>query len=112
MTLNPFATSASVPGHGHIKLAVLPPSKPVLEVVSYQYPLKLIAPAALAVHGSDKNAAPTLVHTVYLLTYGGGLVAGDTINLHVDCAPTTRLILLTQGSTKIFKSPSRNIIST
>lgn len=111
MTINPFAASASVPGRGHIKLAVLPPSKPVLEVVSYQYPLKLIAPAALSVPGRDKDAAPVLVHTVYLLTYGGGLVAGDTIDLHVDCAPSTRLILLTQGSTKIFKSPNRSIVS-
>lgn len=112
MTINPFAASASIPGRGHIKLAVLPPSKPVLEVVSYQYPLKLIAPAALSVPGRDKDAEPALVHTVYLLTYGGGLVAGDNIDLHVDCAPSTRLILLTQGSTKIFKSPSRSIVST
>ncbi|KAK3046453.1 hypothetical protein LTS18_013357, partial [Coniosporium uncinatum] len=135
MAANPFAGTNSKPGHGTIKISLLPPFKPVLEILSYQYPLKLIAPAPVEVHptettdlrdgdstkpkardGDDKEAIasatrPHLVHTVFLLTYGGGLVAGDSIQLSTTLAPSTRLILLTQGSTKIFKSPSPTTIS-
>ncbi|KAK7517247.1 UreD urease accessory protein-domain-containing protein [Phyllosticta citriasiana] len=105
---NPFPPSASQPGRGKIDLALLPPSTPVLKTLSYQYPLKLIAPEPIILQqatSSNEDAAPT-VHTVFFLTYGGGLVAGDTIDLHIKLAPTTRLVLLTQGSTKIFKAPS------
>ncbi|KAF1981258.1 hypothetical protein K402DRAFT_386755 [Aulographum hederae CBS 113979] len=128
---NPFAGSSSKPGFGKIILSVLPPDKPVLETVSYQYPLKLIAPSPIIVsprhsrssgstledkeagdHSSPDNQQRSyLVHTVYLLTYGGGLVAGDAINLTTTLARSTRLILLTQGSTKIFKSPDPSVIS-
>lgn len=38
-------------------------------------------------------------------------MAGDTINLSVTLGPSTRMILLTQGSTKIFKSPSLDVVS-
>ena len=120
MFKNPFANSSSQAGYGSIDLSLLPPSTPVLRTLSYQYPLKLISPAPRSIDhqhtnggaSTDLTEAPTtLVHTVFLLTYGGGLVAGDSINLHVGLAPSTRLILLTQGSTKIFNSPSRNVVS-
>lgn len=38
-------------------------------------------------------------------------MAGDSINLAITLAPSTRLILLTQGSTKIFKTPSRGLVT-
>jgi len=38
------------------------------------------------------------------MTYGGGLVGGDKINLKMTLDDHTRLLLLTQGTTKIFKS--------
>ena len=38
-------------------------------------------------------------------------MAGDSVELHVIVETTTRLVLLTQGSTKLFKSPSRDVIS-
>lgn len=101
---NPFAQSKSQPGEGSIHLALLPPSTPRLRTVQYQYPLKLVSPAPITV-------ANQLVHTVYLLTYGGGLVAGDAIDLNVQVEGGTRLTLLTQGSTKLFKAPSREVIS-
>ncbi|KAL9087816.1 MAG: hypothetical protein Q9159_003412 [Coniocarpon cinnabarinum] len=44
------------------------------------------------------------VYTVFLLSYGGGLVAGDVINLTIHLDSNIRLNLLTQGSTKVFKS--------
>jgi urease accessory protein len=104
---SPFAVSTSVPGEGVIELSLYPPRKQVLTGLTYQYPLKLIAP--------DPHRAPNEqqdpVTIVFLLTYGGGLVGGDKIKLHVDLAAQTKLVLLTQGSTKIFKSPSRNVIS-
>ncbi|KAK0664305.1 putative urease accessory protein ureD-like [Lasiodiplodia hormozganensis] len=107
---NPFAPSTSRPGHGSIVLSLLPPSTPVLRTVTYQYPLKLIAPepAAIAPNSplADEPRTQHVVHTVFVLTYGGGLVAGDAVTLRVALAPTTRLCLLTQGSTKIFKAPS------
>ncbi|OQO10229.1 hypothetical protein B0A48_04586 [Cryoendolithus antarcticus] len=104
---SPFKSSASQPGNGSIHLGLLPPSTPRLKASSYQYPLKLVSPSPS--HLPDE--AHTLVHTVYLLTYGGGLVAGDAIDLNVTLDTITRLVLLTQGSTKLFKSPGRDVVS-
>jgi urease accessory protein len=116
--ISPFGTSTSKPGHGSIILEILPPDTPVLRTVSYQYPLKLVAPDALAPPNYGRKgdqdvvaATPCLVHTVFLLTYGGGIVAGDSIDLDVKLESRTRLILLTQGSTKIFKTPSPELVS-
>lgn len=112
MPTHPFAASGSKPGEGIIALKILPPSTPVLETLSYQYPLKLIAPSPLTISSKDGDEHQgTLVHTVFLLTYGGGLVAGDAVSLLITLAPTTRLVLLTQGSTKIFRSPDAQIIT-
>jgi len=105
---NPFLSSASKPGHGTIHLALLPPNTPRLKTVSYQYPLKLISPSTFHVPDDESR----LVHTVYLLSYGGGLVAGDGIDLNVILESNTRLVLLTQGSTKLFKAPDRDVLTT
>ncbi|KAK4631832.1 hypothetical protein CLAFUW4_03329 [Fulvia fulva] len=104
---NPFAAPKSSPGHGTIHLALLPPNTPKLRTINYQYPLKLVSPAPSRTESDQSH----LIHTVYLLTYGGGLVAGDAIDLHVILESATRLILLTQGSTKLFKSPGREVLS-
>lgn len=107
LPISPFAASTSAPGKGVIELSLLPPSKQVLTALTYQYPLKLITP--------DPHRAPNELHdpvtVVFLLTYGGGLVGGDKINLRLHLADQTRLVLLTQGSTKIFKSPSTTVTS-
>jgi len=110
--VSPFGSSTSRAGHGSIVLEVLPPDKPVLRTVSYQYPLKLVAPDPLSPpsYGLDAHS-PRLVHTVFLLTYGGGIVAGDTIDLDIRLESRTRLVLLTQGSTKIFRTPDSSLIS-
>jgi len=112
--ISPFKHSTSKPGHGSIVLDILPPDKPVLRTLSYQYPLKLVAPDADALPRPDDGEIqdlPRLIHTVFLLTYGGGIVAGDTIDLEIRLASKTRLILLTQGSTKIFKTPDPSLVS-
>jgi len=57
-------------------------------------PLKIINPAA--------PAGPAC-HAV-LASYGGGLVAGDSIRLRVRCEAGSRLLLSTQANTRIYKS--------
>ncbi|KAF9076154.1 UreD-domain-containing protein [Rhodocollybia butyracea] len=61
--------------------------------LSATYPLKLLSPRI-----SDDVAI------VYALTYGGGLVAGDCIHLSVKVECGAKLVLLSQGSTKVFKT--------
>ncbi|USP81948.1 uncharacterized protein yc1106_09222 [Curvularia clavata] len=115
---SPFGASTSKPGHGSIIVDLLYQDKPVLSTVSYQYPLKLVAPDPLPPpsHDDEENSktgppTPSLIHTVFLLTYGGGIIAGDSIDLDVKLDTKTRLILLTQGSTKIFKTPRPELVS-
>ena len=57
-------------------------------------PLKLLNPAA--------PAGPAC-HVV-LASYGGGLLAGDRIQLRVRCETDARLLLTTQANTRIYKS--------
>ncbi|KAJ9501332.1 hypothetical protein H2202_003126 [Exophiala xenobiotica] len=102
---SPFAPSSSLPGAGEIILCLLPPGRQVLQTFKYQYPLKLIAPKP---HSSSDDKHVTIA---FLLTYGGGLVGGDQINLKIELQDATRLALLTQGSTKLFKAPERSIVS-
>jgi urease accessory protein len=112
--VSPFGNSTSKAGHGLIVVDILPPDKPVLRTLSYQYPLKLVVPDPDVLPRRDDGEIqdmPRLVHTVFLLTYGGGIVAGDTIDLEVRLASKTRLILLTQGSTKIFKTLDPSLVS-
>ena len=76
----------------------------MLTQCTFQYPLKLIAPDPHVVEGYP-------VTIVFVLTYGGGLLGGDKISLRASLEDNTRLVLLTQGSTKIFKSLTREIVS-
>ncbi|KAJ9654378.1 hypothetical protein H2198_006540 [Neophaeococcomyces mojaviensis] len=113
---NPFAKSNAIPGKGDVVLSLLPPDKQVLTTFTYQYPLKLISPDPhiITITQPDQDPKDTKdqdvqtkviqVTTIFLLTYGGGLIAGDSINLTLTINPHTRLALLTQGSTKIFKT--------
>ncbi len=57
-------------------------------------PLKIINPSA--------PAGPAC-HAV-LASYGGGLLAGDSLRLRVRCEAGSRLLLSTQANTRIFKS--------
>ena len=45
---------------------------------------------------------------VYVTTYGGGLVAGDQIDLTANISSGTTCVLTSQASTKVFKSPMGN----
>ena len=81
---------------------LLPQKISALSTISFQYPLKLISPSPNSLQRSV---------LVFLLTYGGGLVGGDQVNLTIDVKPNAKLSIVTQGHTKIFKSPSRNVIT-
>ncbi|KAI4231916.1 MAG: hypothetical protein LQ352_008376 [Teloschistes flavicans] len=121
---SPFPPSTSAPGRGHVQLTLRPPNEPVFSALSYCYPLKLVVSAShtLPADPSSSSASnpslsighdtakpiippqyPSAVPLLFLLTYGGGLVSGDHISLSLSLAPSTRLTIATQGSTKIFR---------
>ncbi|KAA8912860.1 UreD urease accessory protein-domain-containing protein [Sphaerosporella brunnea] len=80
-------------GQGHIRARLLPPARLSLPQLTFQYPLKLIS--------SSVPSSKCL--TVFILSYGGGLVSNDQVDLKVVVEDAAKLCLLTQGSTKIFK---------
>ncbi|POS79470.1 urease accessory protein UreD [Diaporthe helianthi] len=100
---SPFPASASAPGDGTITVKRLPNGHSHLECITYQYPLKLISPPKN--HQQDKSVL------VFLLSYGGGLVGGDTVSLNIDVQRDARLSIVTQGHTKIFKSAAPDIVT-
>ena len=99
---SPFPKSSSSPGDGRIVAKVLPGGGCGLEAITYQYPLKLISP-------SPSSNQPSVL--VFLLSYGGGLVGGDAVNLSIHVKSEARLSIVTQGHTKIFKSASPDIVT-
>lgn len=99
---SPFPKSSSSAGDGRIVAKVLPAGGSGLETITYQYPLKLISP-------SPSTSQPSVL--VFLLSYGGGLVGGDTVDLSIHVKPEAKLSVVTQGHTKIFKSPSPDVIT-
>ncbi|RFU72359.1 urease accessory [Trichoderma arundinaceum] len=99
---SPFPRSTSLPGDGRIVVRLLPAGGSGLETISYQYPLKLISPSPTV----DQKSA-----LVFLLSYGGGLVGGDGVNLSIQVRRGSSLSLVTQGHTKIFKSPSPDVVT-
>jgi urease accessory protein len=81
-------------------VALSPSGAATLGTLAYSYPLKLVSPSP---------SAQSKCVIVFLLTYGGGLVSGDGTRLNVSIAASSRLALLTQGSTKIFKALRRAV---
>ncbi|KIM47888.1 hypothetical protein M413DRAFT_439568 [Hebeloma cylindrosporum] len=87
-------------GGGCITVSILG-EKAVFSELSSTYPLKLLSQFI-----QDTRAI------AYLLTYGGGLVSGDEIGLVVNVQLGATLILLSQGSTKVFKArPGKRLAS-
>ncbi|GAA5864500.1 hypothetical protein JCM3774_005147 [Rhodotorula dairenensis] len=82
------------PGDGVLVLSSDGRQRAHVDELQYSYPLKLIVPARRFLPG---------VQCVYVLSYGGGLVAGDRVRLKVDVKQGSTLVMLTQGSTKVFK---------
>ncbi|OLL24063.1 putative urease accessory protein [Neolecta irregularis DAH-3] len=79
------------PGNGRIHC-----TRTSLSTLAYRYPLKLISP-----HSS----------LCYILSYGGGIVGGDSIEISVKVDKDATLTFLTQGTTKVFKPKASGLIS-
>ncbi|KAJ3091457.1 hypothetical protein HK102_000482 [Quaeritorhiza haematococci] len=82
-------------GRGTINCELDPanPDKCILSRFSYNYPLRFLVPKSYS-----KRAI-----SVYGLSFGGGLVSGDQIQISLDVASNCCLTFLTQASTKVFK---------
>ncbi|KAJ7103655.1 UreD urease accessory protein-domain-containing protein [Mycena belliarum] len=94
--------TATTPGRGRISLA-LHGTDAVFEELSSAYPLKLLSPR---IHRPGLAVA-------YIISYGGGLVSGDSVALAVAVGSGAILVLLSQGSTKVFKfRPGQRAAST
>lgn len=126
---SPFSTSVPIPGRGDVHLSLLSPSTPVFSSLSYTYPLKLLpsnpykldpdsqshetdpspkttgenSPNSLHRALAPRLTAPSSVPLLFILTYGGGLLAGDCIDITMRLESYTRLTITTQGSTKVYK---------
>lgn len=73
------------PGHGRVVLRN-DGSSNIFTEMSAMYPLKLLSPQ---LPSSD-------VSVVYMLSYGGGLVGGDRVQLSVEVQDGARLAILSQ----------------
>lgn len=83
------------PGLGYVCARSLGPNSSKVSAISSTYPVRLISPS------SPPRERAVLV---FMLNHGGGLVAGDDIDIRAEVLCNARLGLLTQGSTKIYKS--------
>ena len=61
--------------------------------LSFTYPLKLIAPRVITSSGQEAGRRTSIL---YVLSYGGGLVGGDKIELDIHVGANTKLVALTQ----------------
>jgi urease accessory protein len=113
MASSPFAPSSSAPGHGTIRISLLPPATPSYTTLNYTYPLKLVPSTPHDLRQDDRapessedklqrTARPSLSLLLFYLSYGGGLLPHDSLSLDIVLEPSTRLAITTQGSTKIF----------
>ncbi|KAJ1744255.1 hypothetical protein LPJ68_000151 [Coemansia sp. RSA 1086] len=73
------------------------------QTVSSAYPLKIISPQASAAVSAVSETTALLPSVAFILSYGGGIVHGDRILVHASVHPGCALLLLTQGSTKVFR---------
>ncbi|PHU25772.1 Urease accessory protein D, partial [Capsicum chinense] len=62
-----------------------------------KYPLKFIIPRKV---GSSKTDAVW----IYTITYGGGIVSGDSITCDMTIGDGCTAVLATQASTKVYKA--------
>jgi urease accessory protein len=110
---SPFESSIAKPGQGTVVLSLLPPNNPTLTTLTYKYPLKLVPRTGGFVPAPESSSlsdsCPSRPVHLYLLTYGGGLLPGDHIEVSIKLEPRTRMVVTTpQGSTKIFKTDPNN----
>ncbi|KAJ1647698.1 hypothetical protein J3B02_003381 [Coemansia erecta] len=95
------------PGEGKISCQLT--AGRLFQTISSAYPLKIISPKAIPNTPTSTEEEPSqkLQPAVsYILSYGGGIVHGDQIHVDVNVGSGCALMLLTQGSTKIYKNRS------
>ncbi|WWC62564.1 uncharacterized protein I303_105160 [Kwoniella dejecticola CBS 10117] len=92
----PHSTSGLASSGSSIKSISSTSTKARFSTLSAAYPLKLLPPSALP-------SQPPTIGVIYTLAYGGGLVSGDIISLRGEVGPGCGLVMLTQGSTKVYK---------
>lgn len=80
------------PGWSQVEVAQVQEKSKLVTCKSVQ-PLKILNPAS---HNKSCH--------VVLSNFGGGMVSGDQINLHIICGACTNLFLSSQSNSKIFKS--------
>ena len=78
-----------------------------------KFPFRLLAPvqaandatvnAAKYVDTADQSAPIKSVGILFTLGFGGGLISGDRVNLEIDVGEHTRLLMLTQGNTNVYR---------
>ncbi|WFD35608.1 hypothetical protein MCUN1_002466 [Malassezia cuniculi] len=89
---------------------------PVFSQLECEFPLRLLSPytaaknatEAAAEYAANAQLAERGVGVLYVVSFGGGLVSGDAIALDIDVGEETRLIVLTQGSTKVYREKRGN----
>jgi urease accessory protein len=86
------ASPPPLPGAGRMDVARVDGASAVVGL-SARAPLHLLVPRPRG-----------LAAWAYLSTFGGGLVAGDTVSLAVNVGPAARALLSTQASTKVYRS--------
>ncbi|KAK8858570.1 hypothetical protein IAR55_002799 [Kwoniella newhampshirensis] len=93
---HPTGGNPHTPGSGHLHLTLTSSHRANFSTLLAAYPLKLLSPTPLP-------SQPPHLALIYTLAYGGGLVAGDVVSLRVNVDEGCGLVMLTQGSTKVFK---------
>ncbi|GAA5958478.1 hypothetical protein JCM3765_007890 [Sporobolomyces pararoseus] len=90
------------PGDGLIVCTADRSGRANLSTVAFSYPLKVIIP--------NRQFLEHL-QVAWLISYGGGLVGGDRIRMKIRAEKGSTLVLLTQGSTKVFKTREGRYLS-
>jgi len=85
--------SPLTPGRAYLQFSQVG-SNTVLQRAFAVSPLRLLAPRT-----------PGTARWVYVATYGGGLVGGDSIHMTIDVARGARALIASQASTKVYRSP-------
>ena len=91
-TLLVIPARKAIHGKGRAELHIYGDNAHFTEL-SYTYPLKLLSPRATT---AGENEAAQRVAILYSLTYGGGLIGGDRVELSLDLKARAKLVLLTQ----------------
>lgn len=89
-------TGAAAAGSGHLGFAVVDGATTLVRCAA-RSPLRILVP-----RHRDRSA------WAFLATYGGGLVAGDRIDVDIDVGPSAVAMVSTQAETKVYRSASRS----